>query len=260
MNEEPKVDYSDVQEDFEFFLDHTNETEAQIAAMKPHLSCLLERRSLARMLDFGCGNGDFASRLLRALDPQPTDLDVFLLEPVADLLQQAATGLSQISERIEESVPDLQSLEGKGFDLILANHSLYYVSKTGTEVCELVRRLAPAGIMIAALQHRENALAQIWLKTCQLTGEEFPFLFADNIEVVLGSHDIPYDREMISYKIEFPDSADARYRILHFLFGPYLSRIPKQQALALFDPYRHSDKIRIETEYPHLIMRGTRAS
>jgi len=254
MNAEPKVDYAEVREDFEFFLAHSNETEAQIKAMTPYLGWLSRGPQPVQFLDFGCGTGDFTAQLLGALEPPPADLEISLLEPVAEHLQQAANALSPFAERFIESVPYISSLEGKEFDFILANHSLYFL--TEQEVADLLRRVAPERMMIAALLHHDNALAQIWLKACVLMNEEFPFIFAETVENVLRDQRASYEREMVGYKIEFPDTGDNRYRVLHFLFGAYLNKIPKEQALGLFDPHRTADKIRIETEYPHLIVRG----
>ena len=253
MSEEPKVDYGDVREDFVFFLAHSNETAAQIEAMTPHLGWLSSGARPERFLDFGCGTGDFTAQLLNALDPAPERLEVFLLEPVDEHRRQAADNLTPFTERLAESVPYLSSLKGVDFDLILANHSLYFL--TELEVADLLKRVAPERMMIAALLHHDNTLAQIWQKACVLMNEEFPFIFAETVEKVLQEQKYPYEREMVSYKIEFPDSGDNRYRVLHFLFGTYLNTIPRDQALALFEPHRVGGKIRIETQYPHLIAR-----
>ena len=252
--EEPKVDYADVRDDFEFFLSHSTETTAQIAAMVPHLNRLSDHAGPARFLDFGCGTGDFTAELLSTLDTPPRNLDLFLVEPVREHRRRAETALSPFSSHVSESVPYLDDLTGRAFDLILANHSVYYLSRS--EVPELVDRVADTGMLIIALQHSGNALARIWLKSCQLSGEAFPFLFADDVEEVFHAKSIPYDREMIAYRIEFPDTPENRYRVLHFLFGTYLDRIPRNRALTFFDPYMHAGSIRIDTEYPHMIVRA----
>ena len=57
-------------------------------------------------------------------------------------------------------------------------------------------------------------------------------------------------------KVDYADTSENRYRVLHFLFGTYLDRIPRNRALAFFDPYIHAGSIRIDTEYPHLIVRA----
>lgn len=254
MTEEPKVDYADVRGDFEFFLAHSTETAAQIAAMVPHLNRLLEHAGPARFLDFGCGTGDFTAELLSALDVPPRNLDLYLVEPVEEHRHQAETALSPFSSHVSGSVPYLGDLKGHDFDLILANHSVYYLSRS--EVPELVDRIAADGMLIIALQHSGNALAKIWLSSCRLSGEAFPFLFADDVEEVLQAKAIQYNREMVAYRVEFPDTPENRYRVLHFLFGTYLDRIPRDRALAFFDPYMHDGSIRIDTEYPHLIVRA----
>ena len=239
--DEPKVDYADVREDFEFFLAHSTETKAQIKAMVPHLEWLSAPPKPPRFLDFGCGTGDFTAELLGALDPPPGNLDLFLVEPVEEHRQQAEKTLSPYSTKLSESAPYLASLQATDLDLILANHSVYYL--TSPEVLELVDRVASGGMLIIAMQHSGNALAKIWLASCKLSGQDFPFLFADDVEKVFRENRIPYDREMVAYRIEFPDTPENRYRVLHFLFGTYLDAIPKEQALAFFAPYMHAGSI-----------------
>ncbi len=252
-SEDPKVDYADVRDDFEFFLAHSTETDAQIKAMVPHLQWLSGRAEPPRFLDFGCGTGDFTAQLLGALEPPPDNLDLFLVEPVEEHRQRAEQALLPYAKLLSESAPYLESLKATSFDLILANHSIYYL--TAPEVLDLADRVAPDGMLLVALQDTRSALAKIWLESCKLSGEAFPFLLSDDVEQLFRQHNIPFDREIVAYRIEFPDTAENRYRVLHFLFGTYLDRIPKEQALAFFDPHMHAGAIRIDTEYPHLIVR-----
>lgn len=255
------VDYAEIRGDFAFFLAHSTETEAQIAALRPHLAWLAQRRQAARMLDFGCGDGRFAARLLRAAGPPHERLALVLVEPATALRAEAARRLAPLAREVADAGEEYGDQSGvavgPAFDLILANHSLYYVAAPAATVRALARRLAPGGRLIAALLDRDNALAQIWRAGFAAAGLSFPFPLAEDFEEILRGAGLTPEREEIGYRIAFPDRAEARRRILRFLLGANLERLPDARADALFAPYRRGARVIIETAYPHLVVRQT---
>jgi SAM-dependent methyltransferase len=258
------VDYAEIRDDFAFFLAHSTETEAQVAALRPHLARLARlarRRQAVRMLDFGCGDGRFAARLLRAAGLPGARLALVLVEPVAALRAEAARRLAPLARAVAdaggESGEESGVAAGPAFDLILANHSLYYVAEPAATVRALARRLAPGGRLIAALLDSDNALARIWRAGFAAAGLAFPYPLAEDLEAVLRGAGLAPAREEIGYRIAFPDRAEARRRILRFLLGANLERLAEARADALFAPYRRGGRVIIDTAYPHLVVRQT---
>jgi SAM-dependent methyltransferase len=247
------VDYAEIRGDFEFFLAHSTETAAQIAAFGPHMAWLAGRSKPARMLDFGCGAGVFTERLLRAAGPSPDHLVLVLVEPVGKQLEEAARRLGPLASRLTVAGPDAEGTADDRFDLIIANHSLYYVAEPAATAAALLRRLAPDGRLIAALLDHGNALAGIWKAGFAAANMRFPFMLAEQLEAILDRLGCALERKAISYEIAFPDREDAKRRILRFLLGADLEHLSTTQVNALFEPYRHGDMVRIATTYPHLV-------
>jgi SAM-dependent methyltransferase len=184
------VDYARIRGDYEFFLAYSTEIAAQIEALGPHMAWLGRRPKPTRLLDFGCGSGQFTERLLRTAGRPPDGLGLHLVEPVPDHLQEATRRLAPFACRIvaaealsNGTVSD--EAANDGFDLILANHSLYYVADPAATAAALLGRLAaPGGRLIAALLDHDNALARIWKAGFADAKLPFPFALAKDIEAV----------------------------------------------------------------------------
>ncbi len=247
-----EVDYGTIEDDFAFFIAHSSESEAQIAALGPHLAWLAGRPRPARMLDFGCGDGDFTESLLRAAGPPPESLVLWLLEPVAAHLAQAAERLARLADRVTPIGAALTDA-ARPFDLILANHSLYYVRDLRAATADLLDRLAPGGRLIAALLDRRNALAKICRAGFASAELAFPYFLAEDFEAELRRHGVEPMREPVAYRIAFADSREARLKILRFLLAHHFQHLPPEKGAALFDPFEAGGRIVIETAYPHLI-------
>jgi len=252
----PLVDYAAIEGDYAFFLAHSTETAAQIAALRPHVDdlCALQDRAPAKILDVGCGTGAFTERLLTAANGPPERRDLWLIEPVARHLAEATNRLRHQARQVVPLGADFHPAVETRFDLILANHSLYYVADRAVTVDGLLASLKPGGRLIVALLDRANALAQLWQEGFAAIGQAFPFTLADDVESLLTGRRAACVREIVSYRIAFPDRAENTHRVLRFLFGDSHDRLPADTARALFDPYRQDDTVVIETRYPHLIV------
>jgi len=256
------IDYGEIGADYAFFLAHSTETAAQLAALGGHVGRLAGLPPPARLLDFGCGTGAFTQRLLTAAGLAPGAragaLAIWLVEPVAAHRDAAAARLAPLAREVVQADSDAAWQAGPRFDMILANHSLYYVPDPEAVVGRLLGALAPGGRLVAALLDRDNALARLWRAGYAAAGAAFPFLLAEDLEVLLGRHGIASARETVGYRIAFQDGPRQRSHVLRFLFGPQLAALPTEAALALFDPYRCGRRIVIETNYPHLVVQAER--
>jgi SAM-dependent methyltransferase len=176
-----------------------------------------------------------------------------LLEPVGAQLREAERRLAPLASRVVAAGPDIEGTTTDRFDLIIANHSLYYVAEPAATAAGLPQRLAPGGRVIAALLDHGNALAGIWKAGYAAANMRFPFMLAEQLEAILDRLGCALERKAISYEIAFPDREDAKRRILRFLLGADLEHLSTTQVNALFEPYRHGEMVRIATTYPHLV-------
>jgi SAM-dependent methyltransferase len=176
-----------------------------------------------------------------------------LVEPVSEQLKEAAQRLAPLASRVVLADPNVEGIPNDRFDLIIANHSLYYVADPAATAAALLQRLAPGGRLIAAMLDHGNALAAIWKAGFAAGNMPFPFILAEQLEAILDRLGFALERETISYKIGFPDREEAKRHILRFLLGADLKYLSTAQVNALFEPYRHGDQVLIATSYPHLV-------
>lgn len=252
-----RIDFGPIRSDYAFFIAHTTETVAQAAHLVPQINWLFGRAAPQRFLDFGCGTGESTERLLRQscyANPKKPDLTIYLIEPVKVQLAESVERLAPFASKIEALDSHLNSPMPETMDLILANHSLYYVPDISRTLQTLFNALRPGGQFVVALLDASNLLAGIWRSAYQMIEKPFPFPLADNAENFFRTSSIPYQRDIISYQVSFPDSAEAKLRILRFLVGPALQDVLEEQVLSLFDPYCADGLVTIDTSYPHLVV------
>jgi SAM-dependent methyltransferase len=259
MTESTGVDYAEVGNDFAFFIRHTNESRAQVTALLPAMSALVDGCGQGRMLDFGCGDGTFGLRLLEALGASASRIGLTLAEPVGDHLDRAVGRLAPLVKSIAVTNSDLEQSGIGPFDLILANHCLYYVADPSETVGRLLDLLAPGGVLIAPMLDRGNALARIWQTAFDIVDQPFPFVLAEDIEALARFLGADVSREVIAYTIDFPDRPAARLSILRFLLGDYLKALDAHTARSLFDAHTQGDRVVLATTYPHLVIRQCRS-
>jgi SAM-dependent methyltransferase len=103
----------------------------------------------ARVLDAGCGSGDFAA-LLTAPDVRCVDLS------------QAAVEAAR-AKRLRADVADIQNLPfpDGSFDVAVANWVLYHVQDRARAIAELARVLTPAGRFVGCY-NAPGHLQELW--------------------------------------------------------------------------------------------------
>ncbi|HEY5741205.1 MAG TPA: amino acid adenylation domain-containing protein, partial [Terrimicrobiaceae bacterium] len=171
--------------------------------LKPHLERAVTDKPF-RILDIGAGTGVLTLRVLEDLASRGTLAEVDYVEPSA-----AATHL--LEDRFEkagfakalgdhysvgwEIAKDLMSSADKGYDLILAHHSLYYAPLSSETVRPLSSLLAPGGraaLFMDAEQSpivliREIAGRYLGRKNLQLSG-------ARDLESQLTANVLPFEQ------------------------------------------------------------------
>ena len=103
----------------------------------------------ARVLEVGCGNGEF---WVRNLPRVPSGWTVTLTDFSEGVLASARERLSSAGERFCYRVADVQALPfaDGSFDGVLANHMLYHVPSLGSALGEIARVLTRDGRLYAS--------------------------------------------------------------------------------------------------------------
>jgi trans-aconitate 2-methyltransferase len=258
MSKDPAKDFGPIADDYAFFETHATEAEEDSRAYVERLAGVVPAEGPIRLLDFGCGSGAFSLRFLRQAGWPSTRLRLTLVEPVDSARRQACARLATFSDY---PVVDWQALPGgtkDSFDVVLANHVLYYVPALPAHLAGLIDALTPNGVFLTAIASRTNALIEFWIAGFHLLGREVPYNTSEDVEAALQRSGAAYQRREVPYDLAFPDTEADRMRILRFLLADHLAQMPHRPLLDLFDRYASSGRIRIQTASEHFTVRRHR--
>ena len=109
----------------------------------------LNIRSGMRVLELGCGDGSLWARNLAKV---PTDIEILLTDISEGTLRDARRNIGKEDTRFRYRVCDCQDLlvESESFDLVIANHVLFYCEDIRMALQEIRRVLKPSGAFACA--------------------------------------------------------------------------------------------------------------
>ncbi len=265
-------DFAAIADDYAFFMTHATEAASDAAAYAQKLSGFAAQRAAIRMLDFGCGSGEFTERLLKLLAWPPERLALHLVEPVAQQRETAARRLANYARHsaagaapiVASGVPPLPSEapaaqdtdkgeQAQPFDIVLSNHALYYVDDLADTLAKLVGLVAPGGKLLIAIAGWDNTLLELWRHGFGLLGRPVPYYTAEDVRAEFARLGVPFQVRPSHYELRFADSELNRLRILRFLFAEHLDELPRVELLAFFDRYAAGGEIAIRTWSEHLV-------
>ena len=171
-----------------------------------------------RVLEVGCGWGEFAARIRDELDAEVVAID--LSPRMVELARERG---------VDARVGDVQALSfGDGeFDCVVANWMLYHVPDVDRGLSELARVLRPGGRLIAATNGARH-LEELWsLVGRDKTGETRPF-FSENGDELLRRHFGRVQRTDYESPVTFQDASAVRGYIASSIAHKHLSeRVPE---------------------------------
>jgi len=253
---DPSKDFTPIRDDYEFFATHSTESESDLDAYAERLRSFSPPAGPIRMLDFGCGPGSFTGRFLERAAWGQDRLDLALVEPSAAYCQQAVERLGAMTDRPVRAWGELPVGLVREFDLILANHVLYFVPELETALGRIVRALDPDGLFLTAIADRDNFLIDLWFRCFQLLRQPMPYQTSEDVESALTRLGRSFERRQIRYTLSFPDTVENRLTILRFLLGEHLAAMPRGEVLDLFEPYTAVGRVEIHTGHVQYYLRG----
>lgn len=248
-------DFGAIETDYDFFMAHSTEAEADLKAYREIVADLSASGSPLCMLDFGCGNGDFTEKFLKQAAWAPEQLRLSLVEPVEAQRCETAERLQPFTRFPIVHGPNLGSCDFGRFDLILVNHVLYYVTDLGETLDELYRSLKPGGLLLIAMAGRSNAMFRFWQRTFDEIGKPIPYHVSEDLDTVLKKSDLRYSKEIVPYSIVFDDTEENRMKLLRFLLADHLTEALIPALVQEFEPLVRDNKIEMHTESSHYTIR-----
>jgi trans-aconitate 2-methyltransferase len=247
-------DFGAIESDYAFFASHATEAAGDAAEYARELAGFVDRRATIRMLDFGCGTGEFTERLLSTLGWPASVLELTLVEPVNHQREQASRRVAKFSGRGVTVAARLAAETGWKFDLILSNHALYYVDDLAASLRQLLGMLAPRGAMVLAIAGWDNLLMQLWKLGFAMLGRPVPYYAADDVEACLSRLPARFRQTRSTYQLRFPDSDENRLKILRFLFADHLTDSLAQALARQFDRYVAGGYVDVTTQSRHFVV------
>ena len=257
MAEESKpIDFGPIENDYHFYLAHTDETEAQLKAFGRHLDGLSTADGQLRFLDFGCSTGAFTARFLTRLAWPAEQLRISLVEPVEDQRRRAAADLVRFTHHPIEHWSALPQDQVRCFDLAVSNFVIPYVRDLTATLRQLVGGLAPGGLLLAANAGKTNALEDMVAAAFESIGRQIPYHLTELMAQALTQMNVPFETEDVPHSISFPDSEENRLKLIRFLMTDYFGQIDPAPAVRFFDQYATEGRIEIATRCDHFIIRA----
>jgi SAM-dependent methyltransferase len=257
MSKNPAKDFGPIADDYAFFETNSTEPQADCRAYRDQLGSLIPQVGAIRMLDFGCGSGTFTARFLEEVGWPAARLHLTLVEPVETARLAAVARLARSSEHPIVDAPALPTNTAGRFDVVLANHCLYYVSELKQQLASLIGARSPGGVFTTAIAGRANALIEFWIRGFGLLKREIPYNISEDVEAALQQQGAAYEKQPVPYELTFPDSEENRMRIIRFLLAEHLAQIPRRPLLDVFDQHAKSGRIMIRTECDHYTVRAS---
>jgi SAM-dependent methyltransferase len=170
-----------------------------------------------RVLEVGCGWGEFAARAVEELDVELVAIDQS--ERMVELARERG---------VDARVGDVQGLplaDGE-FDCATANWMLYHVADLDRALGELARVLRPGGRLVAATNSLDH-LGELWRLVGRDRSAEPVRFFAETAEAALRPHFARIERRDHEGHVVFKDREAARHYVASSVAHKHLAdRVP----------------------------------
>lgn len=242
--------------EYAFFEEHSSEAQETIKVLAPYLNNYFSTTSEIRLLDVGAGTGTFTAKLLESLDLRNKEFHITLVEPGVKSRQLAVARLQKYSSKKIEQYDVLQRVPEMNFNLILANHSLYFVDDLKATLTDLLKRVRTGGLMAAAMAGKNNPLIDIWELGYSLDGSAMPYSISNDLQELLKDSTCKFEKVVVDYLIEFQDTSNGRQSILRFLLKEEIVTRSESRLIEFFDTYKLQGSIVMPTRFDLYLIRG----
>jgi SAM-dependent methyltransferase len=171
-----------------------------------------------RVLEVGCGWGEFAARMQDELGATVVAID--LSPRMVELARERG---------VDAREGDVQAIpfEDESFDCAVANCMLYHAPDIDRALAELRRVLRPGGRLVATTNAKRH-LEELWLLVGRDKSKETRHFFSEDGEELLRRHFDSVDRVDVESPLTFPDAAAVRGYVESSIAHKHLAeRVPE---------------------------------
>ena len=253
MNKTMSKDFSKLHDQYSFFQTNSTEATEDIVAHMPYFQRIASKNLFTRVLDFGCGDGRFIADLLSKINLHRERFFIYLLDPDAKYLERAKKNISNYTNNRILQFHGEEMLYENFYEIILANHSLYYVKSIEATMLELCSILAEDGTLLASMAGKKNALEKYTIDIYKKMNWEYPFWVSDDLLSVLRKHKLNFELKSVIYKLSFHDTVNNRLSLAKFLIGDRYSEISEAFLLDPFDEFSVNGRVSMELSHEHIV-------
>jgi len=241
--EHSRKEFTEIKEEYNFFERHSTEAAEGIKAMAKHLIPFAKSQRSVSLLDFGCGPGNYIEELLTKVGFEPSNLEISLVEPVAEYLKATQAKLREYSTQAINTWDYLHNVANHKFDVTISNHVMYYVEDLCETIKGLISRCNNEGKILITMAAEDNGLIVCGLQCVELLNQKIPFHLATDFEQTLNDLDIKRRREIVHSHLDFPDSKENRIEILKFLLADFYNEYFATEMTSTLDKYKEGSDI-----------------
>lgn len=245
MQSTPKKVFSDILESYQFFERHSTEAEKILAICRNLVQGWNSKKQIKSVLDFGCGSGKFMESLLLQGTLPYQSLNLNLAEPDPVYKGEALNRLQPyLNNPISFVGHDLTDVSAK-YDLIIANHVLYYVDDLRKIITKLKGTLAPGGHLMITISDARNPLTHLLLRHFELRNLECPYYTFRCVDQKLRELGLSYIPMEARSELRFNNTIENRDKIISFILGSHRQLKHRSMVEEFFERYSEGTQIRI---------------
>lgn len=215
-----RKNFSEIITDYHFFEDHSDEALQLLLRYQSIITDIEEQRPIIKMVDFGCGDGRFLKSLVAKTSfRDQSQIQLTLVEPDISSRILATNRLSHYFKgKVNWLSHDLKGID-QNYNLILANHVLYYVDDLRATLMKLMASLAYGGRMILTLSRFDHPLTRLVDSLAQFKGQTSPFYSSVQLFHILYQYGFYYETYDVPSVLRFQNTEKNRNQIVNFALG-----------------------------------------
>lgn len=239
-----KKEFSDILSDYDFFKTNCNEDENMLSIFVREIMSFVELNSFKftnenglKLLDFGSGDGKFLESLIKnKVIPNIFNSEFSLVEPDAIYRLEALKRLGHYTRSpivmLDKNLSLMSHLHK--FDLILANHVLYYVDDFKSTMDAFFECKSSNGKLIISMSEKRHALCHLLQEFCNLNEVEYPYYVASDLLNYLDKNSIQYKSKHVLSELRFKNSVENLDKIVRFILSNKYAHLKSESILKQF--------------------------
>lgn len=235
-----KKDFGKIENEYDFFVRNCDEQINNLRDLRDILNGLTDKDNIS-ILDYGGGDGDFLSKLI---NKSASYNEIIMLEPCSNYKKCAINNLNPHKVSFVKRLKDVPT--NLKFDLIIANHVLYYVNDLSKTIFSLTKLLNTDGKLVINLANKNNETAAMTHFFFSKINKPNPFYFFEDVECYCSNRNIKQISKISNSTLKFEISDNNIISIAKFIFGDYYKQFKEHELIEYMKRFKDGGFIKIK--------------